>query len=129
MSKQEIETILQIAQKLVNHLPKEMDDQLKVLIARGKQGQDTTIEIIDLLSPYENIRRWMKEQINEQGGQVDGTRGFDNLAGSQGSVPRSKKWVCPKRGCTESLPVIQAGEDAPVCSVHRVAMTLGKKEG
>ena len=57
MSVKKNTSTIQIAQKLINRLPKEMDDELKILIQRAEKGDDTTIEVIDLLSPHENIRR------------------------------------------------------------------------
>jgi hypothetical protein len=121
MSEKEIRSTLQIAQKLVNRLPKEMDDELKRLIARAEKGQDTTVEIIDLLSPHDNIRQWIREQINLQSGQKGTTRGYGTLAGDP-SVSASRRWICPKTGCAESLPVIQEDEDAPTCRVDGVVM-------
>lgn len=124
MSSKEIGSILQIVQKLVGHLPKEMDDELRRLIQRAEDGQDPAIEIeiIDLLSPHENIRLWMIEQVNLLSGEKGTTRGFGSLPGWQSSVPASRKWICDKDGCSESLPVIQEDEDPPTCRVHKLAM-------
>lgn len=131
MSKQEIESILQIAQKLVDRLPKEMNDKLTELILSAKDKQDPTAEvekIMSLLSPHENIRRWMREQTNLQRGQERTTR-YSPLAGNPYQVPASEKWICPRPGCPESLPVIQANENAPICRVHKDTMVPDQKEG
>lgn len=68
--------IIQISQKLIGRLPKAIDDELKILIRRAEEGEDTTVEIIDLLSPHENIRLGMREQT----GLLGGTRGDTNSA-------------------------------------------------
>jgi hypothetical protein len=129
MSEREIGSIPQLAQKLVHRLPKETNDKLKKLIRRAEGGEDTSTEIIDLLSDHDVIVPWMLEQIDLQSGQKGTLRGYGRLAGAHGPVPASKKWACSKSRCTESLPVIQEGEDAPTCSVHGLVMIRSKKEG
>ena len=126
MSMKNTGTPVQFAQKLIDRLPKEMNDELKVLITRAEDGDDITIEIIDLLSPHDNIRRWMQEQISLQTETKSTTRGYGPLAGKPSSVAASNKWVCPQGECDESLPVIQEDEDAPTCEVHGVKMVRGK---
>ena len=111
-------SIIQISQKLIGRLPKEIDDELTILIRRAEEGEDTAVEIIDLLSPHETIRLWMREQVDLLSGTRGETAGYGPLPGRPGSIPASKKWVCPKRSCDESLPLIQEGEDAPTCPVH-----------
>ena len=126
-------SIIQIAQKLVNRLPEEMDNRLKGLIRRARLEDAAAVEseIIDLLYPHENIRRWMKEQISSQTDDSGGTRGlgYATLAGDP-SVPASQKWICPDDRCSESLPVIQEDEDPPTCSIHnRVMKRAERKKG
>jgi hypothetical protein len=128
MSAKKNEITLQVAKKLINRLPAEIDNELKILILRAEEGQDTTIAIIDLLSPHENIRRWMRERISLLSGTKSATRGYSPVPGGPGSVPASKKWVCPKKDCNETLPVIQEDEDAPTCDVHGFAMIRGHKK-
>ena len=125
MPKKEIGSTLHVAQKLVGRLPKEMDDNLKTLISDVQGGQDPSAEakIRDLLSSNENIRRWMKEQINLQ----SGLRRYDSLPGDS-SAPVSEKWTCPQDD-SESLPVIQEGEPAPQCDKHKVAMVRHEQSG
>ena len=128
MSSEKIERTIQIAQKLINHLPTEMDDKLKVLLRRAEKGENTTSEIIDLLFTHDNIRRWMQEQISSQVGPKGALRGFGPLAGKPGSVVANQKWFCPKEGCDETLPVIQEDEDAPVCDIHGTKMIRGDEK-
>ena len=125
MPKKETGNTLHVAQKLVGYLPKEMDDTLKILISHAQGGQDPSAEakIRDLLSSNENIRRWMKEQINLQ----SGIRGYDPIPG-ESSAPVSERWTCPQDD-EETLPVIQEGEPAPQCEQHKVAMVRKKKSG
>ncbi len=123
MSK-EVGTTIHFAKKLVNRLPREMDDKLKILIAHAEDGQDTTTEIIDLLTLHEDSLLWILEQVDLSRGQEDATRGYGALAGDP-SAPFSQKWSCPRRGCAESLPVIQDGEDPPVCEQHKIEMVRG----
>jgi len=115
-------TTMQVAQKLVGHLPEEMNNQLKKFILQAEENNDSTVEleILDLLSSHENVRRWMKEQMIE----LDGNRGFRSLAGDS-SAPLSNKWVCPKDKM-ESLPVIQEGEPVPQCKKHKIGMVRSK---
>lgn len=113
---------VQVAQKLVGYLPEEMNDQLKKFILQAEENSDPAvdIEILDLLSSHENVRRWMKEQMIA----LNGTRGLNPLAGDS-SAPVSNKWICPKDKM-ESLPVIQEGEPAPQCEKHKITMVRMK---
>ena len=131
MPNKQIDSTIQIARKLVDHLPKKMAYELKLLIQRAEEGQNTTIEVIELLSPHENIRLWMQEQIASQD-ELRGdssTRGYGSLPGAAGSISASKRWVCPRGACNESLPVIQEGEDAPSCGVHAITMIRSDRKG
>ena len=125
MTTKRISETVQLAKKLVDRLPNEKADKLRILIQRAEEGHDTTMEIIDLLSSNENIRLWMRDQMDLQGG----TRGYNPPPGSPSSIPASKVWICPMEECAESFPVIREGEDAPVCDVHKVTMIHGKKKG
>ena len=117
----EVSITVRFAKKLVNRLPREIDDELKMLITHAEEGQDTTTEIIDLLSLHEDSLLWILEQVDLSQGQEDTTRGYVPLAGDP-SAPFSQKWNCPRRGCAETLPVIQEGEDPPVCEQHKIEM-------
>lgn len=123
-------SVIQIAQKLVNRLPGEMNERLKGLIQRARYEDAAAIEdeINALLYPHDNIRRWMREQISSQNEASDGTRGsgYSTLAGDP-SVPASQKWTCPDERCRESLPVIQEDEDAPKCSIHNRVMKRAER--
>ena len=125
MSDKEFENTLQIARQLVGRLPGEMDDQLRKLIRRAKEDRDPAIgmDIIDLLTRHDNIRRWMNEQSELQNGP-DRLKGgeYSPLAGGRSSIPASRKWKCLQTGCLQSLPVIQEDEDAPRCHVHGLVM-------
>ena len=128
MSDKNFGSSIQIAQKLVGRLPKETDDELRSLIQRGEEGVDVSIELIDLLSPHETVRRWMKEQISIKTETKGVMRSYTPLGGDQSSIPVSQLWVCPQEGCDESLPVIQAGEDAPTCKKCKVEMIRGNEK-
>ena len=122
MSKKEIGNIPKIAQELVDHLPKAMDEELKTLITRAEEGHDTTIEIIDLFSKHEITRHWMKEQITWQSREMNTMPGYVRLAGNLSSIAPSQKWVCPESPRDHWTLVIQEGEDPPTCKVHRIEM-------
>jgi hypothetical protein len=140
MSEQATGSSLQLAQELVNHLPKELkelNDKLQSLILRAEDGPDPMleIEIIDLLSSHEVTRRLMREQIDLQGGQRDMNLG-DNatswvgarLAGNQSWVSSRQKWFCPKGRCDQWTLVIQEGEEPPICEKHNVEMVRNRKK-
>ena len=120
MTKNEIGSTVKIAQKLISRLPKEMADELKPLIQRAKDKLEPAaeIEIIDLLTSHENIRRWMREHESPQNGSRSVNRKYDSLPGKPSPIPASKKWICAKTDCAESFPVIRADEDAPYCDIH-----------
>jgi len=123
MSGNKTEITLQVARKLLNHLPESLNSELKSLLERAEKGENMTIDIIDLLSEQENIRQWLKDEIATQSGtQSDGTRGYGGLAGKPTSVSTSQKWMCSTSGCNESFPVIQEDEDPPSCDVHGIVM-------
>lgn len=125
MSKKEIGSIPQIAQKIVNHLPKDLNDQLKGLITRAEAGQNVTTEIIDLFSQHEITRLWLKEQLNLESREMGGVPGFTPLAGNSTSIPISQKWICPKNEHDHWMFVIQEGEDPPICEKHNIEMVRG----
>jgi hypothetical protein len=126
MSKKEIGSISQIARELLNHLPKAMDDELRILIARAEKGQDTTVEIIDLFSQHETTRRWIKEQINLQSREKSATSRHSPLAGNPSLVLPSQKWICPESTCDHWMFIIQAGGDPPTCEKHKVKMVCAE---
>jgi hypothetical protein len=127
MSKKELEVTIKLARALIGRLPDDTDSELKNLVQRAEQGEDTTVEIIDLLSPHENVRLWMRDQLSSQTGtKGSGTRGFGQLAGKPGSISASQLWVCPEGD--KSLPVIQEGENPPICEVHGLPMILASEK-
>lgn len=117
---------IEIARKLVNRLPKNMADELDILMARAeKTPDDITTDIITVLTGHKNSLLWFLEQMELQSGQRDGTRGFSRLAGDS-SASISNKWICPKDNM-ETLPVIQEGEPAPLCEKHKIGMVRENK--
>jgi hypothetical protein len=125
MSEKEIGQIPQIVRELVNHLPKAMDEDLKNLIALAEEGQDTTVEIINLFSQHKATRRWIKEQIALQSAQKGTPYGNAPLAGNPSRIPASQKWVCPEDPLEPWVFVIQEGETPPVCEQHNIEMIRG----
>lgn len=118
----------QLAKKLVDRLPGEMSDQLRILIARGeKEHSDPTTEIIELLSQHENSLLWFLEQMELLSGPGGEIRGFSSLPGDS-SAQISNQWVCSNNACIETLPVIQEGEPAPRCARHKIEMVRGNRE-
>ena len=129
MTERQANATLQVAKRLINHLPETLNKDLKELLARADEGQDTTFEVIDLLSKNENLRLWMREETAMLSGSKGAeTRGYSSPAGSVGPIPASLKWVCPERGCHYLLPIIQEGEPAPTCNVHGVKMVRSRKK-
>ena len=126
MSKQEIGNIAQIARELLTHLPKEMDEELKQLIARAEEGQDITVELVDLFSQYESTRRWLKEQIILQSREMSEVSGHAPLAGNPSLALPSQKWICPEGNCDHWMFIIQAGGDPPTCEKHKVKMVCAE---
>jgi hypothetical protein len=130
MSKKELGSIPQIARELLDHLPKAMDDELKILIARAEEGQDVSIEVVDLFSKHEITRGWLKEQINLQSREMGVTPEYAPLAGNPKFVPPNQRWVCPKNPHNHWIVVIQEGEPAPWCEEHKIEMVReSKKKG
>jgi len=129
MSANRTEMILQVAKKLLKHLPEPLNTDLKTLLTRADKGENTTISIIKLLSVHENIRRWMNDEISALSGMQSegGTRGYGSLAGKPTSVSTSQKWTCPASECHESFPDIQEDEDRPMCDVHGIVMVRPNK--
>ena len=138
MSMKETGSTIQIAKQLFNHLPKELDERLKMLVQHAENGENTTREIIKLLSPHENIRWLISKQMDLQSGQEIPQRefgplpglpagGYSSLAGWPNSIPASKKWICQEPTCDHWMLVIQAGEDAPMCEVHDTPMVHKRK--
>jgi len=127
MSKKEIGNIPQIALDLVGHLPKALDDALKMLMKRAEGGEDVAIEIVDLFSKHKITRNWLKEQINNQSIEMGSSSGFSPLAGNSRFVPPTQRWVCTKNLAEHWMMVIQEGEPAPMCVVHKIEMVRENK--
>ena len=120
---------LQAVCNLQRHPGSPWQKELQVFQARAEAGEDITVEVIDLLSSNENARRWMQEQIAASfTTDFRGGSGYQQLPGRHDIITASRSWVCPRSGCTESLPVIQEGEDAPTYDVHRVLMVREKNK-
>lgn len=125
MSKNDIGSIPQIAQTLVDHLPETMDEKLKRLLAAAEKGQDTTIEIIDLFAEHETTRGWMEKQVASLSRRDVAPAGnYSGLAGNP-SVPMSQRWVCPEKPREHWLMVIQEGEPPPTCKIDGKRMVRG----
>ena len=127
MTKKEIGNIPQIAQSLIGHLPKTMDDELKSLIAQAEAGQNVTTRLINLFSQHEVTSLWLKEQLDLQSREL-GASGYSPLAGDPSRVPFSQKWVCPQTNCDHWFFVIQEGQAPPICEEHKVEMVRGTNE-
>jgi hypothetical protein len=121
MSETELGRIPQIARELVDHLPEVMNREVKMLISQAEEGQDTSIEIIELFSEYDVTRDWLREQIDSQG-QEKSMDGYVPLAGPPRPIAANQKWFCPRDGCVSWMLVIQEGEDPPLCEIHRIEM-------
>lgn len=116
-------------QKLLLHPTNPWRVELQILLQRAEAGEDIRVETIDLLSPHDNVRYWMNEQLSVSSTRLAGT-GYDAPAGALSNIHASLKWICPEKGCTESLPVIIEGEDPPSCPVHtKKKMTRRRKKG
>jgi len=116
----------QAIKKLLNHPNAPRSKELSALLERASQGEDITFETIELLSSHDNIRKWMHEQVASSSTRIAGA-GSAIPPGAITPISVSKKWICPRKGCRESLPVIQEGEDAPTCPVHQMPMVHLKK--
>lgn len=118
---QEKTAMVEALSRLEQHPGNPWQNELQLLRARIRAGEDISGEVIDLLSSNENVLRWFREEM--QACLVEGFRkDYEPLPGDIGSISASVCWVCKRSGCNESLPVIREGEDAPACSVHRVPM-------
>ncbi|MCX6679934.1 MAG: hypothetical protein NTX42_06185 [Methanothrix sp.] len=113
---------LQAVCSLLRHPGNPWQKELQDFQARAEAGEDIIVEVIDLLSPNENVRRWMREQIAPSKAGFRGVSGYQQLPGGHSIITASHSWVCPQASCTKSLPVIQEGEDPPVCEVHQVPL-------
>jgi hypothetical protein len=104
----------EIARDLLPRLRDDMKQQLETLLNRADAGEKVEIEIIDLLSQNEPIRKWMKLRMSGK----DGSRFPFSLPGDPGVISNSSIWICPRFDCNYNLPVLQAGESAPHCKIH-----------
>jgi hypothetical protein len=116
MSKKEIGNVPKLAKKLLGHLPKEFDEELKGLVSRAENGQDTTFEIVELFAKHEYTRKWLKENVGKKGQERSETKSlYGPLAGHQKWIPPTLKWVCPEKPDKHWVMVMQADEEAPLC--------------
>jgi hypothetical protein len=122
------QAIVQAIQKLLHHPANPWQEQLQTLLRRADAGEDITVEAIDLLSPNDNVRIWMGEQVASSSIRLDGD-GFEQPTGNISPIAASKQWICPVKGCTESLPIIREGEDPPPCPIHKGPMKRRDRKG
>jgi len=109
---------------LLRHPNNPWQKELQALLARAEAGEDISIEAIDLLSRNDNVSSWVRDQIDSD--ITVPFRGYQLPPGAHGRINASYSWLCQITSCTESLPVIQVGEDPPMCEVHRIVMIRGK---
>ena len=127
MPEMEMRSTLQIAQKLVDRFPEETRNELKSLLLQAAIEENPVVkmEISDLLMTNENVLLWMQEQLELYEEQENVRSEYQGMPGGHGPVPARWKWSCPTAGCLRSWPVIQEGEDAPLCEVHGCRMVRG----
>lgn len=122
---------IEAIRKLQLHPNNPWHNELQILLEHANTDEDITIKVIELLSPIDNVRRWMHEQISLSLSDTIircfspiavGRALYIPLAGDLGNITASRKWICPKEGCKQNLPVIQEGEDPPRCRLHDIPM-------
>jgi len=123
--------IYRAVRTLLNDLPPEMRARAAALLRQAENGQKTDNALLRLLRQDAGVYRQLQRllQSGETPGETLGTRGYTPPAGEPGSIPASQEWVCPHPGCSETRPVIQAGEDPPDCPTHGVPMVLAAEKG
>lgn len=116
----------EIARDLLPRLHGYLREQLSKLLGRLDLGENVEIEIIDLLSEHQSIRKWM-QFLNLN---TNRERLFEGLGGKPSpSISSSDMWVCRRSDCNYTLPVIQAGESAPNCKFHdAITMILANQK-
>jgi hypothetical protein len=124
MSKDELGNVPQIARTLIDHLPEEMDRQLRELIVQAETGRDTSLKIVRLFAQHESTRSWLEVQLASLQRRSDTPSTYSGLAGNP-SVPMSRRWVCPEKPSEHWLIVIQEGESPPKCKIDGQRMVRG----
>ena len=120
MSEKQQLSFVESIERLYPRLPDDMQAQIAPLLQRLKQGDLVAwIDILDLLKDQPDIKVWIRGITKGR------TRGFSPLPVPPSPPPVSRCWICPHYvECGEWEPVIQIGEDPPICPKHGVVMRL-----
>lgn len=127
MSENQPKSIPQIAKTLVDHLPEDINNELKNLLA-AKSDPDIDDKIIELFATHEATRGWLDEQITIVDSRRDRSgplTSYSSLAGNP-SVPMRHRWVCPENPNEHWVMVIREGETPPLCKLHGARMIRGE---
>lgn len=100
--------------------------QVETLLKQAESGQDTHLQILDLLTRQEANRRALHALLTGKQSERLLT-GYSDLEGEISSPQPGDVFVCPIEGCRHRYVIAEAGETPPPCPQHNCSL-VPKKE-
>lgn len=110
------EQIYAAARALLPKLNAARRRQVESLLEQAARGEPTDLQILDLLTADESLRRRLRTLLKS--GEALRTLGeFSPLPGPPPNTP-GQVYICPVEGCDYRHVIAEAGEQPPPCPKH-----------
>ncbi|MEJ5241399.1 MAG: hypothetical protein WHS87_09400 [Anaerolineales bacterium] len=122
MPKYTPEQIYTAARTLLPMLDKATRKQVETLLEQAKSGQDTHLQMLDLITREEANRIALRALLaGEERSESTLAGGYSGLGGEISSTP-GQIFVCPFEGCDHRYISAEAGERPPDCPRHKLPL-------
>lgn len=120
MPKYTPEQIYTAARALLPELDEATRRQAESLLAQAESGQETDLDLLDLLTREESTRQRLRAllQVSKEERLL---RGYTPLPGIPDVTP-GQVYLCPVEGCDYRYVITEAGERPPRCPKHQVEL-------
>lgn len=126
MPKYTPEQIYTAARTLLPMLDEPTHKQVEDLLKQAESGQDTHLQILDLLTRQEANRRALHALLTgEQSERL--LTDYSGLGGEISSPQPGNVFACPIKGCQHRYVIAEAGETPPPCPQHKCSLVPAKE--
>lgn len=114
-----VKTIRPFLSQLLDQEAQAVDSQLAALIARNQAGESVDHLITELLTQYQDTRKWMKQFLQKRS-----NRDFCPLPGLPSEIS-APKYTCPV-GDDYTWYRLDISDPIPLCPTHQVQLTYSE---